>query len=180
VNGPRPRARIAGRINDRRIQRVSTAAILRSTRSAVGRSASLSTSPSPSVASNFCRRVSPDAYLFFWSSLSWRAPSVVHRSPRWWLWSVSVTTYPLQPASGAKGHTLNTWAYLRNVRWRLADLKPGNLEQLLPDRRHSAMPDVPPAELAAARRFPIRRRLPRDAGSLVPMRVASAWRCRSW
>jgi transposase len=36
--------------------------------------------------------------------------------------------------SSAKRHGLNTWAYLRDVLWRLADLKPGELEQLLPDR----------------------------------------------
>ena len=36
--------------------------------------------------------------------------------------------------SSAKRHKLNTWAYLRDVLWRLADLKPGELEQLLPDR----------------------------------------------
>jgi transposase len=36
--------------------------------------------------------------------------------------------------SSAKRHRLNTWAYLRDVLWRLADLKPGELEQLLPDR----------------------------------------------
>jgi transposase len=36
--------------------------------------------------------------------------------------------------SSAKRHRLNTWAYLRDVLWRLADLKPGDLEQLLPDR----------------------------------------------
>lgn len=36
--------------------------------------------------------------------------------------------------SSAKRHGLNTWAYLRDVLWRLADLKPGELEELLPDR----------------------------------------------
>jgi transposase len=36
--------------------------------------------------------------------------------------------------SSAKRHGLNTWAYLRDLLWRLADLKPGELEQLLPDR----------------------------------------------
>jgi len=35
--------------------------------------------------------------------------------------------------SSAKRHDLNTWAYLCDVLWRLADLKPGELEQLLPD-----------------------------------------------
>lgn len=34
----------------------------------------------------------------------------------------------------AKRHGLNTWAYLRDILWRLADLKPGELEELLPDR----------------------------------------------
>ena len=43
--------------------------------------------------------------------------------------------------SSAKRHRLNTWAYLRDVLWRLADLKPGELEQLLPDRwRDSRVP----------------------------------------
>jgi transposase len=36
--------------------------------------------------------------------------------------------------SSAKRHGLNTWAYLRDVLTRLADLKPGELENLLPDR----------------------------------------------
>lgn len=36
--------------------------------------------------------------------------------------------------SSAKRHRLNTWAYLRDLLWRLADLKPGELEQLFPDR----------------------------------------------
>jgi len=36
--------------------------------------------------------------------------------------------------ASAKRHGLNTWAYLRDVLVRLADLKPGELEQLLPDR----------------------------------------------
>jgi len=36
--------------------------------------------------------------------------------------------------SSAKRHGLNTWAYLRDVLWRLADLKPSELEHLLPDR----------------------------------------------
>jgi transposase len=36
--------------------------------------------------------------------------------------------------SSAKRHGLNTWAYLRDVLWRLADLKPGELDELLPDR----------------------------------------------
>jgi len=36
--------------------------------------------------------------------------------------------------SSAKRHGLNTWAYFRDVLWRLADLKPGELEQILPDR----------------------------------------------
>ena len=36
--------------------------------------------------------------------------------------------------SSAKRHGLNTWTYLRNVLIRLADLKPGELENLLPDR----------------------------------------------
>ena len=40
--------------------------------------------------------------------------------------------------SSAKRHRLNTWAYLRDVLWRLADLKPGDLEQLLPDRWHDS------------------------------------------
>jgi transposase len=45
--------------------------------------------------------------------------------------------------SSAKRHKLNTWAYLRDVLWRLADLKPGELEHLLPDRwRDSRAPAV--------------------------------------
>jgi len=45
--------------------------------------------------------------------------------------------------SSAKRHRLNTWAYLHDVLWRLADLKPGDLEQLLPDRwRDSHAPAV--------------------------------------
>jgi transposase len=36
--------------------------------------------------------------------------------------------------SSAKRHGLNTWAYLRDLLVRLADLKPGELETLLPDR----------------------------------------------
>jgi len=36
--------------------------------------------------------------------------------------------------SSAKRHGLNTWAYLRDVLWRLADLGPGELAELLPDR----------------------------------------------
>jgi transposase len=36
--------------------------------------------------------------------------------------------------SSAKRHNLDTWAYLRDVIVRLADLKAGELEQLLPDR----------------------------------------------
>ena len=36
--------------------------------------------------------------------------------------------------SSAKRHGLNTWAYLRDILIRLADLKPGELETLLPDR----------------------------------------------
>ena len=36
--------------------------------------------------------------------------------------------------SSAKRHNLDTWAYLRDVIVRLADLKPRELEQLLPDR----------------------------------------------
>ena len=44
----------------------------------------------------------------------------------------------LQPVNRDR---LNTWAYLRDVLWRLADLKPGELEQLLPDRwRDSRVP----------------------------------------
>lgn len=34
--------------------------------------------------------------------------------------------------SSAKRHRLNTWAYLRDILWWLADLNPGKLEQLLP------------------------------------------------
>ena len=49
--------------------------------------------------------------------------------------------------SSAKRHDLNTWAYLRDVLWRLADLKPGELEELLPDRWRDARP--PPACLPA-------------------------------
>jgi transposase len=36
--------------------------------------------------------------------------------------------------SSAKRHRLDTWAYLRDVMARLADLKPRELEELLPDR----------------------------------------------
>jgi transposase len=36
--------------------------------------------------------------------------------------------------SSAKRQKLNTWAYLCDVLGRLADLKPGELKQLLPDR----------------------------------------------
>ena len=36
--------------------------------------------------------------------------------------------------SSAKRHRLDTWAYLRDVMVRLADLKPRELEELLPDR----------------------------------------------
>ncbi len=36
--------------------------------------------------------------------------------------------------SSAKRHGLNTWAYLRDLLIRLADLKPGELETLLPNR----------------------------------------------
>jgi hypothetical protein len=36
--------------------------------------------------------------------------------------------------SSAKRHDLNTWAYLRDILVRLADLKPGELETLLPGR----------------------------------------------
>jgi transposase len=42
--------------------------------------------------------------------------------------------------SSAKRHRLNTWAYLRDVLWRLADLKPGGLEELLPDRWRDCHP----------------------------------------
>jgi transposase len=42
--------------------------------------------------------------------------------------------------SSAKRHKLNTWAYLRDVLWRLADLKPGELEELLPDRWRDSHP----------------------------------------
>jgi len=42
--------------------------------------------------------------------------------------------------SSAKRHKLNTWAYLRDVLWRLADLKPGELEELLPDRWRDSRP----------------------------------------
>ena len=42
--------------------------------------------------------------------------------------------------SSAKRHRLNTWAYLRDVLWRLADLKPGELEHLLPDRWQDSRP----------------------------------------
>ncbi len=36
--------------------------------------------------------------------------------------------------ASAKRHSLNTWRHLRDVLIPLADLKPGELEQLLPDR----------------------------------------------
>jgi hypothetical protein len=42
--------------------------------------------------------------------------------------------------SSAKRHNLDTWAYLRGVIVRLADLKPGELEQLLPDRWQDSCP----------------------------------------
>jgi transposase len=42
--------------------------------------------------------------------------------------------------SSAKRHGLNTWTYLRDVLWRLADLKPGELEELLPDRWRDSHP----------------------------------------
>jgi transposase len=42
--------------------------------------------------------------------------------------------------SSAKRHKLNTWAYLRDVFWRLADLKPGELAELLPDRWRDSRP----------------------------------------
>ena len=42
--------------------------------------------------------------------------------------------------SSAKRHKLNTWAYLRDVLWGLADLKPGGLEELLPDRWRDSRP----------------------------------------
>jgi hypothetical protein len=46
--------------------------------------------------------------------------------------------------SSAKRHNLDTWAYLRDVIVRLADLKSGELEELLPDRwKDSHLP--PPA-----------------------------------
>lgn len=45
--------------------------------------------------------------------------------------------------SSAKRHRLNTWAYLRDVLWRLADLKPGELEHLLPDRWHDSRAPAP-------------------------------------
>jgi transposase len=45
--------------------------------------------------------------------------------------------------SSAKRHALNTWAYLRDVFWRLADLKPGELEELLPDRWRDSHPPQP-------------------------------------
>jgi transposase len=40
--------------------------------------------------------------------------------------------------SSAKRHRLNTWDYLRDVLWRLADLRPGELDELLPDRWRDA------------------------------------------
>jgi transposase len=40
--------------------------------------------------------------------------------------------------SSAKRHGLNTWAYLRDVLCQLADLNPGELEQLLPNRWHDS------------------------------------------
>jgi transposase len=46
--------------------------------------------------------------------------------------------------SSAKRHGLNTWAYLRDVLWRLADLRPRELEELLPNRWRDA-PDRRPA-----------------------------------
>ena len=49
--------------------------------------------------------------------------------------------------SSAKRHELNTWTYLRDVLWRLADLKPGELAELLPDRWRDSRP--PPAGLSA-------------------------------
>ncbi len=42
--------------------------------------------------------------------------------------------------SSAKRHNLDTWAYLRDVIVRLADLKPRELEQLLPDRWKDSHP----------------------------------------
>jgi transposase len=45
--------------------------------------------------------------------------------------------------SSAKRHRLNTWAYLRDVLWRLADLKPGELAELLPDRWRDSRPKPP-------------------------------------
>jgi transposase len=42
--------------------------------------------------------------------------------------------------SSAKRHNLDTWAYLRDVIVRLADLKHGELEKLLPDRWKDSHP----------------------------------------
>jgi transposase len=46
--------------------------------------------------------------------------------------------------SGAKRHHLDTWTYLRDVIVRLADLKPGELERLLPDRWQDSHAPQPP------------------------------------
>jgi transposase len=42
--------------------------------------------------------------------------------------------------SSAKRHGRCTWSYLHDVLVRLADLKPGELEELLPDRWHESQP----------------------------------------
>jgi hypothetical protein len=44
--------------------------------------------------------------------------------------------------SSGKRHGLNTWAYLRDVMVRLADLKPRELEELLPNRWRDSQPQA--------------------------------------
>jgi hypothetical protein len=45
--------------------------------------------------------------------------------------------------SSAKRHRLDTWAYLRDVLVRLADLKPRDLNELLPDHWQDSYADQP-------------------------------------